>query len=140
MTMGLAERIQAVLELAPENGAVEFKGKWHTWHELKDTMNQIETLLAGAGLGEGATVGVILRNRPGTFAGVLHLLCSKRCLVPINPFTDGEKIATDLKKLRVSAVIADSQDWDVPEIKAAATVCSPECASTIRSSRCRHWW
>ncbi|MET0378118.1 MAG: class I adenylate-forming enzyme family protein [Spongiibacteraceae bacterium] len=121
MTMGLAERIQAVFELAPEKGAVEFKGKWHSWGELKSVMAQIESILAAAGLGEGATVGLILRNRPGTFASVLHLLCSKRCVVPINPFTDGEKIANDLKGLKLSAVIADPQDWDVPEIKAAAT-------------------
>lgn len=120
MTLGLAERIHAVLDLAPEKGAIEFKGKWHTWRELRDTMTQIETILNGAGLGEGSTIGIILRNRPGTFAGVLHLLSSKRCVVPINPFTDSDKITADLRGLRVSAVIADPQDWEIPEIMAAA--------------------
>lgn len=120
MTMGLAERVQAVSDLDPSKGAIEFKGKWHTWGELKAAMGQIEALLAGAGLGEGAAIGIILRNRPATFAGVLHLLCSKRCVVPINPFTDGDKIAADLKKMRVAAVIADPQDWEVPAIKQAA--------------------
>jgi acyl-CoA synthetase (AMP-forming)/AMP-acid ligase II len=120
MTSGLAERIEHVLRLAPEAGALEFKGDWHTWGELADAMGRLERVLADGGLGEGAQVGVILRNRPGSLAALLQVLGSRRCVVPINPFQDPEKIARDLRSLKVSALVADPQDWEVPAIKDAA--------------------
>lgn len=121
MEMGLAERIRAVLELEPDCNALEFHGRWLSWRELRNGMEAIEQQLARAGLGEGEAIGVILRNSPGLFAALLQVLCSKRCLVPINPFTSAGKIANDLRSLGVAAVIADPQEWDAPEIRAAAT-------------------
>jgi long-chain acyl-CoA synthetase len=120
MTSGLAERIQYVLRLAPAVDAIEFKGNWHTWGELADAMGRLERALAEGGLGEGAQVGVILRNRPGSVAAILQILGSRRCVVPINPFQSPEKIARDLMSLKVSALVADPQDWEVAAIKDAA--------------------
>src|SRR5690606_31465604 len=100
-------------------GALEFQGVWHSWGERRAAMGAVEALLAGAGLGEGAPVGVSLRHRPGMFAALLQLLASKRCVVPINPVTSSEKIAGDLHNLRVAAVIADTQDWAITDIRDA---------------------
>jgi len=120
MTAGLAERIQHVLRLAPQSGALEFQGHWHTWGELAVAMDRLESVLTDGGLGEGAAVGVVLRNRPGSMAAILQILASRRCVVPINPFQDPGKIARDLMSLKIAALLADPQDWDVAVIKDAA--------------------
>src|ERR1700754_1543329 len=103
MSAGLAERIEHVLRLAPHSGALEFQGNWHSWGELAAAMVRRESVLADGGLGEGAAVGVILRNRPGSMAAILQILASRRCVVPINPFQDPGRIARDLMSLKIGA-------------------------------------
>lgn len=120
MATGLGERIQAVLALEPEKGALEFKGNWHSWAAVAQAMAQIDELLADAGLDAGAPVGVLLRNRPAHVAVVLQLLASRRCIVTLNPFQKAGKIASDLASLQLPALIADVDDWQVADIHAAA--------------------
>ncbi|MDH0426651.1 class I adenylate-forming enzyme family protein [Stutzerimonas stutzeri] len=119
MATGLGERIRAVLALEPDKGAFEFKSEWHSWGDVAAEMAQIEALLDAAGLGEGAAVGILLRNRPAHVAAVLQILASKRCVVALNPFQTAAKVADDLRKLQLPALIADVDDWQVAEIRAA---------------------
>lgn len=119
MHQGLAERIRQVMALDPQAGAIDFHESWYSWGEVAAVMNSIDRQLAQAGLGEGDVVGVVLRNRPGTFSAALQILASRRCLVTINPFQGAEKIAADLRSLRLPVVIADPQDWEVPSIRDA---------------------
>ncbi len=120
MTTGLGERIKTVLALEPEKGALEFKGVWHSWGAVAEAMEQIDTLLTEAGLGPGTPVGVLLRNRPAHVAAVLQLLASRRCIVTLNPFQKVGKIAADLAMLELPALIADAEDWQVADVRAAA--------------------
>lgn len=119
MATGLGERIQAVLALDPDKGALEFKGNWHSWGAVSEAIVRIESLLSGAGLGEGVPVGILLRNRPAHIAAVLQVLASKRCVVALNPFQSASKIAEDLRGLALSALIADQDDWQLGEIHQA---------------------
>jgi len=120
MATGLGERIKTVLALEPEKGALEFKGVWHSWGAVAEAMEQIDTLLTEAGLGPGTPVGVLLRNRPAHVAVVLQLLASRRCIVTLNPFQKVGKIAADLAMLELPALIADAEDWQVADVRAAA--------------------
>ena len=83
-------------------------------------MQQLDRLLGAAGLGEGTPVGIVLRNRPAHFPALLEILASRRCVVTINPFQPAEKLANDIRKLRLPVVIADDQDWAVPELQEVA--------------------
>ncbi|WP_169926773.1 class I adenylate-forming enzyme family protein [Massilia putida] len=116
MSLGLAERITTVLALEPGKGAIEFNGAWHSWEEIRDAMRQLDDLLTSAGLGEGTPIGIILRNRPAHFPALLEVLASGRCVVTINPFQPAEKLANDIRKLRLRAIVADAQDWALPEL------------------------
>ncbi|MES2258483.1 MAG: class I adenylate-forming enzyme family protein [Pseudomonadota bacterium] len=120
MALGLAERIKTVLALGPDKGAIEFNGTWHSWAEIGRAMQQLDTMLAAAGLGEGTPVGIILRNRPAHFPALLEVLASRRCVVTVNPFQPAEKLANDIRKLRLQVIIADGQDWAIPELQQVA--------------------
>jgi long-chain acyl-CoA synthetase len=119
MALALAERIKAVLALNPDKGALEFHGTWHSWREIDHAMQQLDTLLLAAGCGEGTAVAIVLRNRPAHVPALLEILASHRCVVTVNPFQPAEKLAGDIRKLRVPVVIADRQDWALPELQDA---------------------
>jgi long-chain acyl-CoA synthetase len=104
-------QIQAVWSLDAAAPALEFEGRWFTWGELRDAALGVDRALNEAGIGAGAPVGVLLRNRPGLIAALLALLISQRCIVSLSPFQPTEGIHEDLRKLRLPAVIADAQDW-----------------------------
>ncbi len=80
----------------------------------------LDALLRGAGLAEGAAVGVLLRNRPPHVAALLGLLAGRRCLVTLNPIQGATRLAQELHSLRLAAVVAASEDWGVPGLARAA--------------------
>jgi long-chain acyl-CoA synthetase len=120
MALGLAERIKTVLTLGPDKGAIEFHGTWHSWAEIDRAMQQLDAILGEAGLQQGTPVGIILRNRPAHFPALLEVLASRRCVVTVNPFQPAEKLAADIRKLRLPVIIADGQDWAIPELQEVA--------------------
>ncbi|MET0378550.1 MAG: AMP-binding protein [Spongiibacteraceae bacterium] len=56
-------------------------------------------------------------------------------MIPINPFTDSEKIAAELQMLKVPVVIADHQDWAMPAIRGAATAIGAVGIALNKASR-----
>ena len=123
MQTGLSQRIKDVLALDPSKGAIEFKEQWFTWGQLQTAMNEVDQLLTNAGLEEGEAVAIVLRNRPVHVASLIQTLVSRRCTVPVNPFQSASKISSDLKELKVPVIIADTEDWQKPELV--------ECAESL---------
>ena len=121
--LGLAERIRAVLSIEPSKGAVEQRGRWRSYADLAQLMAQVDAELTARKLGEGAPVGMLLRNRPAHLAALLGVLTTKRCVVTINPFQSPDKVARDIEALRCPVLIADEQDWQIPEIRQAVEAC-----------------
>ena len=107
----LPEQIEAVWSLDVAAPAIEFDGHWLSWGQLRETARAIDRHLTEAGIGPGAPVGVMLRNRPGMLAALLALLVSDRCIVSLSPFQPTEALHQDFRKLKLPAVIADAQDW-----------------------------
>jgi long-chain acyl-CoA synthetase len=107
----LVRHIQVVWSLDASAPAIEFHGRWLSWGDLRDAALAIDSTLTEFGIGAGAPVGVLLRNRPGLIAAVLALLISRRCIVSISPFQPTEAIHEDLRKLQLPAIIGDAQDW-----------------------------
>jgi acyl-coenzyme A synthetase/AMP-(fatty) acid ligase len=118
--MGLAERIHEVMAIAPEAGAVEFERRWRSWGEQGEIIAWVEARLAEAGLPEGTPVAVVIRNRPSMAAAALAVVASRRMLVTVNPHQSPGAIAEDFAELRTPAIILDPEDWQKPEIAAAA--------------------
>jgi acyl-CoA synthetase (AMP-forming)/AMP-acid ligase II len=119
-SLGLIETINAVFALAPEKGAIEYGGEWSSWGEIAAIRARVDKLLSRAGLGKGAPVGMLLRNRPAHFAALLGVLLSGRCIVTLNPFQSPQQIAKELATLRLPALVADVEDWQKDEIASTA--------------------
>jgi len=118
---GLAERIQYILTIDPEKGAIEFNQHWFSWGQLLNAINRLEAILTQSKVAVGAPVAIILRNRPAHVAAAVEILMTRRCIAPINPFQTADKIAADIKNLNISVVLADPEDWQKPEISDAVT-------------------
>lgn len=120
MNQGLVERIDAVFALDPARGAIEFGGRWWSWGQMDRVSRAVRELLAGAGLGEGSVIGMLIRNRPLHLPAAIGILNSARCLAAVNPFQSEQRIAEDILSLRPRALIADAEDWVSPVLHAAA--------------------
>lgn len=66
----LPERIAAIVALDPAAHAVEFEGRWRTWGQLGETIEQVADMVPAP----GAQVGILLRNRPASVGLLLGVL------------------------------------------------------------------
>lgn len=120
--MDLAKLVQTHLAGDDTADALEFKGAWYDWPTLRRTAAEVDAALNRAGIGAGARVALVARNRPALVAAMLALIASRRRIVMVYAFQSPAALAEDLRKLAVSAsvtaVIADAEDWS-PEAQAA---------------------
>ena len=65
----LRQRIAAVLDLAPDESAIEYDGQWFSYRQVGTLARQIATLVDDRG-----QVGILLRNRPAHVAAFLGVL------------------------------------------------------------------
>lgn len=119
-TERLAGRIRKIFSLDPSRNALEFQGLWFTWGQLSALMTQLDDMLNQQSLGKSTAIGMMLRNRPAHFAAMMEVLISERCVVPINPMVGISKLVEEIEKLKAPALVADAQDWAIPEVRAAA--------------------
>ncbi|WP_019927235.1 class I adenylate-forming enzyme family protein [Nocardia sp. BMG111209] len=103
----LAQRIATVLALAPDAGAVEFDGRWHTWGQLGAAAHRIAALTAEAGR---PSIGVLLRNRPEHVAALLGVLLAGGCVVTINPSRGADRIRADIEDLALPILLGSPED------------------------------
>lgn len=108
----LSERIDAVLDLDPDAPALEFEQRWYSWGELRRTADAVAGTLTTLGLGPGARVGVLLRNRPVPVGFALGVLRSEACLVTVNPLLGRERVQHDLEELGLAVVAGEPGDLD----------------------------
>lgn len=125
--MNLSSRLSSILELEPAAIAIGFEGSTYSWSYIAKMRDEIDGYLRAQGLGRGTRVAITLRNRPQHVAAVTALLATQRCIVTINPFSGGAKVAEDIRSTQAPVVIADEQDWGVEEIRAAATSMGALC-------------
>ncbi len=109
----LAERLAAVMVLDPDAPALEFDDRWSTWGELAATAAEIDRVLAAVGLGAGAPVGLMLRNRPAALGAFLGLLRAGACVVTVNPMLGAERLRADLPTLGLALVLGDPADLEL---------------------------
>ncbi len=109
----LAERLAAVAAIDPDAPALEFEGRWSTWGDLDRTASEMARVLAEAGLGAGAPVGVLLRNRPAALGALLGLLRADACIVTLSPLLGAERVGRDLAELELPLVVGERADLDL---------------------------
>jgi len=107
---GLSERLRAVMALDPTAPALEFGGRWYTWGDLASAADEVDASLAEVGLGGGAPVGLMLRNRPAAFGTFLGLLRAGACVVTVNPLLGADRLRNDLPSLDLPLLVGESDD------------------------------
>lgn len=123
----LREQIAGIMSVSPDAEAVEFEKRWTTWGELHRAMQQLDRLLNDAGLGAGARVAVVLRNRPENISSILEIVSSKRCIVTLNPILPDDRLAADVAKVEAPVVVAAAQEWKRAGFEAAAKAMGALC-------------
>ena len=108
--------IRAVMEIDPAANAVEQDGRWLQWGEMRAQVDALDDVLNAQGLGAGARVGIMLRNRVPQFNAIIGTLVSDRCMVTINPLYPDAVVVEDVRGLALPAVIAQAEDLDRPGI------------------------
>ncbi|OBI10424.1 AMP-dependent synthetase [Mycobacterium scrofulaceum] len=112
MSQQLADRIHAVLALDPRAPAIEYEGRWVEWQELSGVATGVQTCLLSANLGKASPVGLVLRNHPAMVGAMLGVLLTGGCVVTINPSQGDAGLCTDMRDLRLPAVVAVRTDWE----------------------------
>ena len=141
--MSLANSIQSNLEIDPDAIAIEFAGDSYRWGEVADLVEAINVRLNEAGIGSGAQVGLLLRNRPEMISAIIAMITSERCIVCVNPMQGDAKLAKDLRTLCVPALIACAEDWSSESVRRSANALSQaqacrRCERSLRRSSLSH--
>jgi long-chain acyl-CoA synthetase len=108
----LSELLAGVLAVDPDAAELEFDGKWQSWRELGEAAKKLDALLTQAGIGQGARVGVLLRNRPNFVPVLLCVLGTGRCLATLNANSPKDKLAADIERAATPVIIGLSEEWD----------------------------
>jgi len=123
----LADTLQAVFGVDPSAPVLEFEEAWSTWGQIDAARAQVADALREAGVGPGARVGIMLRNRAELVAPILEAAIGGHCLVTINPSYPDERLIEDLEKLDAPVLIASSKDWARPAVAEAALASGALC-------------
>ena len=107
----IADLLNGVLDIDPEAEAIDYQNQWHSWGELSGAVKAVQARLQALGLGAGARVGVVIRNRPGGLASVLAVLGLDACVVSINPLLPEERLISDINLLQLPVIIGEPSDF-----------------------------
>ena len=116
----LSQWIEAIASVDPFAEELEFEGKWQTWGELIAAADGFGAVLSAAGLPAGSRIGVLLRNHGAQVPVLLGLFRTARCLASINASAPDDKLADDIRRAAVPALVASEADWARPGIGEAA--------------------
>jgi len=116
----LADMIKAVLALDPAAPEFEYAARWTTWGELAQLAAGLDAALTRAGLGAGARVGALMRNRVELAAALIAIFSSERCLATFNAHAPDGALAADLRKGAPPVLIGVAEDWERASLREAA--------------------
>lgn len=102
--------IAAVLAIDPSAEALWFEDRWLSWGDLSARVAALTALYDQLGLGRGARIGIMLRNRPDQLAALLSCVASGRCLVTVNPIYPDATLAADIARLELPVLVGDASD------------------------------
>jgi len=136
----LSDLLNGVVEIDPTAEVIDFNAAWSTWGDLKLTIDGIKSALAELGLGEGARIGVMIRNHPDVLAAILAAVAVDGTMVSINHVLPEDKLRADLEKLDLPVVIGIDEDFSRPglldTLKAAGTAII-ETGPVLKGARLR---
>jgi acyl-coenzyme A synthetase/AMP-(fatty) acid ligase len=100
--------------------AIQYEGGWFSRGETADIVVGVDRALAAAGLGAGATLGLVMRELPWNVAGFYALLSTRRASLLFSGRLPDAALALEITTLRPAALIADARDWRRESVVEAA--------------------
>jgi long-chain acyl-CoA synthetase len=116
----IEERVNQVLAMDADAVAILFNDEGWTWDYVCKVREQLTTLLDEQGIGQGAAIGIALRNRPGTYSALVAVVASRRCVVTLSPIFSDTALIEDITTLQLDAIIAYDDEWERPGLRSAA--------------------
>lgn len=113
--MEFSEKLYEALRRDPAKLVMEYKGRQFTRREITDFGVKLVALLNEAGVPASAAAALVTRNRPLHAAAILGQVAEGRSFTTLYAFQSPELMASEVKKSRFAAVIADAEDWS-PEL------------------------
>ncbi|BBY81909.1 acyl--CoA ligase [Mycolicibacterium pulveris] len=132
MAESFTETFAAGLAGYGDRPCIQFEGRWYSGKEVTAYGRAIADVLHDAGVADGAPVGLVVRNRLPHAAAIIGFLAAGRPVSMIYSFQSPESIGRDIDALRLSAVVADVEDWTEPVITAAERAGSAGVAISLR--------
>ena len=111
MSEDLQRHFREVASIDRSATAIYFGSRSYSWGDLWRIAEGLERTLDEAGIEPGQPVGWIARNHPAMIGAALGLLMSGRCLCPLNPLQPTAKLAAEVERLRMPAIVGVEQDW-----------------------------
>ena len=133
MAESFTETFAAGLAGYGDRPCIQYEGRWYSGEEVTAYGRAIADALREAGVADGAPVGLVVRNRLPHAAAIIGCLAAGRPVSMIYSFQSPESIGRDIEQLRLSAVVADVEDWTQPVITAAERAGSAGVAISLRS-------
>lgn len=112
-------QIKDTIASAPEDMAVDIDGETYSWAQFAAVAGRIEELLDQMAVPHGAHVGLIGRNRPAQFAGLIGIFLASRCVSMVNAFQSPASLAADIATNRRPVMFGERGDWTREVIAAA---------------------
>lgn len=112
----ISDLLHGVLAIDPAADVIDYDNVWHSWAEFSGAIGAIQARLGRLGLGAGARVGVVIRNRPDALAAVMAVLGLDACVVSINPLLPEDRLVSDINSLRLPVIIGEPDDFARPAL------------------------
>src|SRR4051794_4429844 len=110
-SIDLPSWIRGVVNVDGDAPAVEFEGVWRPWGDLATAIDSLDARLGAHGLGAGALVGVVIRNRPESIRAIAGVLGTGRCLATLSSAVPESSLHAEVRRLALPVVIAGRADW-----------------------------
>lgn len=130
--------IQATLTIDPAAPALEFDRQWHSWGDLNRSAQALIAALDELGLGAGARIGTLMRNRPELVSVLIALFSTGRCLATLNAHAPDDALAADIERVQCPVIVLVQSDLDRPGIRdairrsgAAAAILTGDSANPV---------
>lgn len=114
MTFDVAGAVHAQILAGGDRDAIAFAKRWRSWQWLHEASESI-----GRAIDDAPVAGLVARTRPQHLAAFAGAIAARRTLVMIYSAQSAAGIAEDIRRLRLSAVIADAEDWTEEVLTAA---------------------
>jgi long-chain acyl-CoA synthetase len=95
-----------------EQPAVEYEQRWINWGAMREVADALHAALDAHGIGPGAAVAFVPRNRPAALAALLGLIADRYTVQMLYAFQSPAAITRDLERRRPAAVVLHAEDLD----------------------------